>query len=64
MGLILKTSEIKSTIGQMRTGLQGMSESYNGALQVIQEFTIMEANMVSISVIMIQLVLRWLVMQK
>ena len=39
MGLILKTSEIKSTIGQMRTGLQGMSESYNGALQVIQEFS-------------------------
>lgn len=39
MGLILKPSEMKSAIGQMRTGLQGMAESYAGALQVIQEFS-------------------------
>lgn len=39
MGLILKPSELISSVSQMRTGMQSIVENYNGALQVIQEFS-------------------------
>ncbi len=39
MGLILKPSELISSVSQMRTGMQSILENYNGALDVIQEFS-------------------------